>query len=46
MISILQVEYQLSDMSLLANETLAKHISKDPDGYGMAFAILFITWML
>ncbi|KGN61778.2 la-related protein 6C [Cucumis sativus] len=28
-----QVEYQLSDMSLLANETLAKHISKDPDGY-------------
>ncbi|CAK9309032.1 unnamed protein product [Citrullus colocynthis] len=30
---IKQVEYQLSDMSLLANETLAKHISKDPDGY-------------
>ncbi|XP_022148536.1 la-related protein 6C [Momordica charantia] len=28
-----QVEYQFSDMSLLANESLAKHISKDPDGY-------------
>lgn len=29
-----QVEYQFSDMSLLANESLAKHISKDPEGYG------------
>ncbi|XP_022948237.1 la-related protein 6C-like [Cucurbita moschata] len=28
-----QVEYQFSDMSLLANESLAKSISKDPDGY-------------
>ncbi|KAG7035123.1 La-related protein 6C [Cucurbita argyrosperma subsp. argyrosperma] len=28
-----QVEYQFSDMSLLANESLAKNISKDPDGY-------------
>ncbi|PON49188.1 Lupus La protein [Parasponia andersonii] len=30
---IKQVEYQFSDVSLLANETLAKHISKDPEGY-------------
>ncbi|XP_004292453.1 PREDICTED: la-related protein 6C [Fragaria vesca subsp. vesca] len=30
---IKQVEYQFSDMSLLANESLAKHISKDPEGY-------------
>lgn len=29
-----QVEYQCSDMSLLANESLAKHMSKDPEGYG------------
>lgn len=28
-----QVEYQLSDMSLLANESMFKHISKDPEGY-------------
>ncbi|KAM5549146.1 hypothetical protein ABKV19_000530 [Rosa sericea] len=28
-----QVEYQFSDMSLLANESLAKHMSKDPEGY-------------
>lgn len=41
----LQVEYQLSDMSLLANETLAKHISKDPDGYGMAFGRISFTYM-
>nr|GMD00092.1 la-related protein 6C [Ipomoea batatas] len=31
---IKQVEYQLSDMSLLANENLAKQMSKDPEGYG------------
>uniref|UniRef100_A0A7N0SZN6 La-related protein 6C n=1 Tax=Kalanchoe fedtschenkoi TaxID=63787 RepID=A0A7N0SZN6_KALFE len=30
---IRQVEYQLSDMSLLANDTLSKHMSKDPEGY-------------
>ncbi|EXC17385.1 La-related protein 7 [Morus notabilis] len=30
---IKQVEYQFSDTSLLANETLAKHTSKDPQGY-------------
>ncbi|KAA8536164.1 hypothetical protein F0562_028642 [Nyssa sinensis] len=30
---IKQVEYQFSDMSLLANESLVKHISKDPEGY-------------
>ncbi|KAH1072291.1 hypothetical protein J1N35_024619 [Gossypium stocksii] len=30
---IKQVEYQLSDMSLLANESLSKQISKDPEGY-------------
>ncbi|KAJ7967422.1 La-related protein like [Quillaja saponaria] len=28
-----QVEYQFSDMSLLANEYLMKHKNKDPDGY-------------
>ncbi|XP_038900552.1 la-related protein 6C [Benincasa hispida] len=39
---IKQVEYQLSDMSLLANETLSKHISKDPDGY-VAISILSAT---
>ncbi|KAM1264698.1 hypothetical protein ACFX15_033998 [Malus domestica] len=30
---IKQVEYQFSDMSLLANESLSKHISKDPEGF-------------
>ncbi|KAA3468064.1 la-related protein 6C-like [Gossypium australe] len=30
---IKQVEYQFSDMSLLANESLSKQISKDPEGY-------------
>ncbi|KAG6777775.1 hypothetical protein POTOM_017606 [Populus tomentosa] len=30
---IKQVEYQLSDMSLLANESMSKHVSKDPEGY-------------
>nr|GMD11111.1 la-related protein 6C [Ipomoea batatas] len=30
---IKQVEYQLSDMSLLANENLAKQMSKDPEAY-------------
>lgn len=33
-VCIKQVEYQLSDMSLLANESLSKQISKDPEGYG------------
>ncbi|KAF2316608.1 hypothetical protein GH714_041949 [Hevea brasiliensis] len=28
-----QVEYQFSDLSLLANESMSKHISKDPEGY-------------
>lgn len=28
-----QMEYQFSDMSLLANDNLAKQIYKDPDGY-------------
>ncbi|CAL5377299.1 unnamed protein product [Camellia sinensis] len=27
------VEYQLSDMSLLANESLSKHMNKDSEGY-------------
>ncbi|CAK9150798.1 unnamed protein product [Ilex paraguariensis] len=30
---IKQVEYQFSDTSLLANESLMKHINKDPEGY-------------
>lgn len=30
---IKQVEYQFSDMSLLANDSLSKQISKDPEGY-------------
>ncbi|TYH85429.1 hypothetical protein ES332_D02G265800v1 [Gossypium tomentosum] len=30
---IKQVEYQFSDMSLLANESLSKQTSKDPEGY-------------
>ncbi|KAF5448706.1 hypothetical protein F2P56_029212 [Juglans regia] len=30
---IKQVEYQLSNMSLLSNESLAKHVNKDPEGY-------------
>ncbi|KAM7250718.1 hypothetical protein ACFE04_022601 [Oxalis oulophora] len=30
---IKQVEYQFSDMSLLANESLAKQVSKDPEGF-------------
>ncbi|OMO74158.1 hypothetical protein CCACVL1_16925 [Corchorus capsularis] len=30
---IKQVEYQFSDMSLLANESLSKQISKDPEGF-------------
>lgn len=29
-----QVEYQFSDLSLLANESMSKNISKDPEGYG------------
>ncbi|XP_010507427.1 PREDICTED: la-related protein 6C [Camelina sativa] len=28
-----QVEYQFTDMSLLANESISKHISKDIEGY-------------
>ncbi|PIN05218.1 putative RNA-binding protein [Handroanthus impetiginosus] len=28
-----EAEYMFSDMSMLANETLAKHVSKDPEGY-------------
>lgn len=30
---IKQVEYQLSDMSLLANESLLKQMNKDPEGF-------------
>ncbi|KAJ8766666.1 hypothetical protein K2173_001186 [Erythroxylum novogranatense] len=30
---IKQVEYLFSDMSLLANESMSKHVSKDPEGY-------------
>lgn len=30
---IKQVEFQLSDMSLLVNDSLAKHMNKDPQGY-------------
>ncbi|GAV61381.1 RRM_1 domain-containing protein/La domain-containing protein/PAM2 domain-containing protein [Cephalotus follicularis] len=30
---IKQVEYQFSDMSLLANESMAKSVHKDPEGY-------------
>ncbi|KAL7582224.1 hypothetical protein Lser_V15G45794 [Lactuca serriola] len=30
---IKQVEYQFSGLSLLANESLVKHINKDPEGY-------------
>lgn len=30
---IKQAEYMFSDMSMLANETLVKHVNKDPDGY-------------
>ncbi|KAK3025630.1 hypothetical protein RJ639_042128 [Escallonia herrerae] len=30
---IKQVEYQFGGMSLLANESLAKHINKDPEGF-------------
>ncbi|RVW61339.1 La-related protein 6C [Vitis vinifera] len=30
---IKQVEYQFNDMSLLASDSLAKHINKDPEGY-------------
>lgn len=40
---IKQVEYQFSDMSLLANESLVKHISKDPEGYGKHFQSVIYT---
>ncbi|KAK6121395.1 hypothetical protein DH2020_044859 [Rehmannia glutinosa] len=30
---IKQAEYMFSDMSMLANETLVKHVSKDPEGF-------------
>lgn len=30
---IKQAEYMFSDMSMLANETLVKHVNKDPEGY-------------
>ena len=29
-----QVEYLFSDLSLMANDTMAKNVSKDPEGYG------------
>ncbi|XP_042068414.1 la-related protein 6C-like isoform X2 [Salvia splendens] len=30
---IKQAEFMFSDMSMLANETLVKHVNKDPEGY-------------
>ncbi|KMT00563.1 hypothetical protein BVRB_9g218610 [Beta vulgaris subsp. vulgaris] len=30
---IKQVEYLFSDLSLMANDTMSKHVSKDPEGY-------------
>lgn len=36
----MQMEYQFSDMSLLANDNLAKLISKDPDGDGFGECML------
>ncbi|KAI3448087.1 hypothetical protein Pfo_004752 [Paulownia fortunei] len=30
---IKQAEYMFSDMSMLANETLVKHVNKDPEGF-------------
>ncbi|KAL2927582.1 La-related protein 6C [Bienertia sinuspersici] len=30
---IKQVEYLFSDLSLMANDTMAKHVNKDPEGY-------------
>lgn len=37
-----QVEYLLSSMSLLSNDFIAKHVGKDPEGYGKDLNI--ITW--
>lgn len=37
-----QVEYLFSSMSLLSNDFIAKHVSKDPEGYGKDVNI--ITW--
>jgi hypothetical protein len=35
------VEYQFSDLSLLANESFQKQMNKDPEGYGKDFEELF-----
>lgn len=35
------MEYQFSDMSLLANESFHKQMNKDPEGYGKDFEFLF-----
>uniref|UniRef100_A0A803LNV4 Uncharacterized protein n=1 Tax=Chenopodium quinoa TaxID=63459 RepID=A0A803LNV4_CHEQI len=32
-IVLFKVEYLFSDLSLMANDTMAKHVSKDPEGY-------------
>ncbi|CAN1307309.1 La-related protein 6C [Linum perenne] len=37
-----QAEYQFSDMSLLANESMSKHLSKDPEGY-VAISVIAST---
>ncbi|CAN1278384.1 La-related protein 6C [Linum perenne] len=34
-----QAEYQFSDMSLLANESMSKHLGKDPEGYVPIYVI-------
>lgn len=36
------MEYQFSDMSLLANDSFQKQMNKDPEGYGKDFVLLFI----
>ncbi|KAL6531809.1 hypothetical protein OROMI_028172 [Orobanche minor] len=36
---IKQAEYMFSDMSMLANETLAKHVNKDPEGFDRSTAL-------
>ncbi|KAJ1401621.1 La-related protein [Sesbania bispinosa] len=37
-----KVEYQFSEISLLANESFRKQMNKDPEGYGKDFGMLFI----
>ncbi|KAM3344228.1 la-related protein 6C [Capsicum galapagoense] len=40
---IKQVEYQLSDMSLLANESLLKQMNKDPEAFAVPIASVSAT---